>query len=108
MLYLFETLEDKYGSRGKMVGLLPGAARMQSRLCGLGMQSVVLPEGELRGHTFHHSRLDTSLSPWLRGRRQGGDAPGEAVYRAGSVVASYLHLYFPSNPEAAAGLFTRA
>jgi cobyrinic acid a,c-diamide synthase len=37
---------------------------------GLGMQSVELPEGELRGHTFHHSKLETPLTPLAYGRRQ--------------------------------------
>lgn len=105
MLYLFETLRDKQGHEAEMVGLLSGAALMQPRLCGLGMQSLTLAQGELRGHTFHHSRLRTSLQPWLRGRRQDGSVEGESVYRTGSVIASYLHLYFPGNPEAAASLF---
>jgi len=36
--------------------------------------------------------------------RQRG-SPGEAVYRLGRLTASYVHLYFPSNPDAAASLF---
>ena len=103
MLYLFETLTDKRGRQAELVGLLPGEALMQARLCGLGMQSLGLPAGELRGHTFHHSRLETALEPWKRGRRQNGRGDGECVYRKGSVTASYLHLYFPMNPAAAAG-----
>jgi len=105
MLYLFENLRDKHGREAELVGLLAGSALMQSRLSGLGMQSLTLPEGELRGHTFHHSILESPLAPWTRGQPQGSSAQGEAVYRVGSVIASYLHLYFPSNPEAAARLF---
>ena len=30
---------------------------------------------------------------------------GEAVYRRQRLTASYVHLYFPSNPQAAARLF---
>lgn len=89
-----------------MLGLLPGHAALQSKLAGLGMQSVVLPEGELRGHTFHHSRLETPLLPLVHGRRQRDGQPGEAVYRLGRLTASYLHLYFASNPVATARLFT--
>jgi cobyrinic acid a,c-diamide synthase len=89
-----------------MLGLLPGHATLQSRLVGLGMQSVELPEGELRGHTFHHSKLETPLTPLAYGRRQRNGQPGEAVYRVGRLTASYLHLYFASHPEAAAQLFT--
>jgi cobyrinic acid a,c-diamide synthase len=105
MLYLLETLTDKLGNQAPMVGLLPGHARMQSRLVGLGMQSAPLPEGELRGHTFHHSKLTTPLAPLTRGKRQRGGHPGEAVYRIDRLTASYLHLYFGSHPTAAAQLF---
>ena len=105
LLYTLESLTDKEGRRAPMLGLLPGHAALQSKLAGLGMQSVELPEGELRGHTFHHSRLETSLTPLAHGRRQRDGQPGEAVYRVGRLTASYLHLYFASNPAAAARLF---
>ena len=104
LLYTLESLADKAGHRAPMLGLLPGHAALQSKLAGLGMQSVILPEGELRGHTFHHSRLDTPLLPLTQGRRQRDGQPGEAVYRVGRLTASYLHLYFASNLEAAARL----
>ena len=106
LLYLLESLADQQGKRAAMIGLLPGHAALQTKLAGLGMQSVTLPEGELRGHTFHHSRLETSLEPLAYGRRQRDGKPGEAVYRVGRLTASYLHLYFASNPAAAARLFT--
>ncbi|MDG4550238.1 MAG: cobyrinate a,c-diamide synthase [Candidatus Contendobacter sp.] len=105
LLYALELLADKEGHRAPMLGLLPGHAALQPKLVGLGMQAVELPEGELRGHTFHHSRLETPLKPLAHGRRQRDGKPGEAVYREGRLTASYLHLYFASNPEAAARLF---
>ncbi len=105
LLYTLESLTDKAGHRAPMLGLLPGHAALQAKLAGLGMQSVELPEGELRGHTFHHSRLETPLAPLAHGRRQRDGQPGEAVYRIGRLTASYLHLYFASNPAAAARLF---
>lgn len=105
LLYTLESLADKTGHRAPMLGLLSGHAALQSRLAGLGMQSVALPEGELRGHTFHHSKLETPLTPLAHGCRQRDGQPGEAVYRIGRLTASYLHLYFASNPAAAAQLF---
>ena len=105
LLYTLESLADKEGHRAPMLGLLPGHAALQSKLAGLGMQSVELPEGELRGHTFHHSKLETPLTPLAHGRRQRDGQPGEAVYRVGRLTASYLHLYFASHPAAAARLF---
>jgi len=105
MLYLLESLTDKAGQRADMVGLLPGHAQMQSRLANLGLHSVELPEGELRGHTFHHSKLETELEPVAVSRSSRKRGRGEAVYRRQRLHASYLHMYFPSNPEAAASLF---
>ena len=105
MLYLLESLTDVKGQRADLAGLLPGRATMQPRLRGLGYQSVPLPAGVLRGHTFHHSTMETSLAPWARGERLYNTSPGEAIYRQNKLVASYLHNYFPSNPRAAAGLF---
>lgn len=105
MMVLFQSITDKQGECGTMAGLLPGTVTMQARLAGLGLQSVVLPEGALRGHTFHYSRIETSLAPIAHGVPRRHGSAGEAVYRSGRLTASYLHLYFPSNPQAAAGLF---
>ena len=105
MLSLLETLTDKEGRSGRLAGLLPGHGRLQPRLAGLGMQSLAMPAGELRGHSFHHSTMETPLTPTTYGIRQRDGGCGEPVYRHGSLTASYLHLYFPSAPAAAAALF---
>ena len=106
MLYLLESLTDAKGQSATMAGVLPGSATMQPRLKGLGYQSVPCPVGgALRGHTFHHSTMETSLAPWAHGERVFNTSPGEAIYREDRLVASYLHTYFPSNPQAATGLF---
>ncbi|NOX42140.1 MAG: cobyrinate a,c-diamide synthase [Gammaproteobacteria bacterium] len=105
MLYLLETLSDKEGRSQNMVGLLAGHAMMQEHLANLGMHSVELPEGEIRGHTYHHSTLDTGLIPIVTSKSARKRGRGEAIYRQNRLHASYLHMYFPSNPEASARLF---
>lgn len=105
MMVLFETLTDSAGATHRQAGLLPGEVGMRGHLAAIGPQQIDLPEGPLRGHTFHHSQLHTSLTPALRARTPDG-RPGEAVYRHGRLTASYLHAYFPSNPAAVAALFT--
>jgi cobyrinic acid a,c-diamide synthase len=105
MLYLLESLTDQAGKRGEMVGLLPGSAVMQLRLQGLGYQTALMPGGPLRSHTFHHSVIDTPLSPIAFGERLYNTSPGEGIYRLNQLTASYLHCYFASNPRAAARLF---
>jgi len=104
MMALFDTLVDGDGCSHLAGGLLPGQVTMQKRLAALGLQEVELPEGTLRGHTFHYSHTATPLEALARASRPDG-RPGEAVYRRRRLTASYMHLYFPSNPEAAARLF---
>lgn len=103
MLYLLDELRGRFGKAKKMCGILPGRAEMQDRLMGLGLQSARFKAGILRGHTFHHSRLKTPLTPHSYGERQSGSG-GEAIYRTGRVSASYLHWYLPSCPAAAVEL----
>ena len=105
MLYLLESLTDAHGRSAAMAGLLPGGATVQNKLANLGLHGIDLPEGRLRGHTFHYSRMECPLVPvaWSEGARAG--RRGEPAYREGRLHASYLHLYFPSNPLAAARLF---
>ncbi|MBI5860923.1 MAG: cobyrinate a,c-diamide synthase [Rhodocyclales bacterium] len=108
MMALFDTLTDAAAETHCMAALLPGQVVMQAQLAALGGQEVTLPEGSLRGHTFHYSKTATTLEPLTLARRQrplGGKTEGEAVYRLGRLTASYVHFYFPSNPEAAARLF---
>lgn len=108
MMALADELTDPDGRRWPMAGLLPGVVRMQARLAGLGAQALDTPAGALRGHTFHYSRLETPLAASAHTVRNPAGTPGEAVYRVGSLTASYFHGYFASNPQAVAGLFTRA
>ncbi len=105
MLYLLESLTDLHGHKAEMVGLLSGSAKMQEKLANLGLHSVALPEGSMRGHTFHYSQMESPLAPVAVSEGVRAGRRGEAVYRAGRINASYLHLYFPSNPRATARLF---
>lgn len=104
MMSLFQTLVDKAGTEHPMGGLLPGRTVLQPRLAALGMQYAELPGGRLHGHTFHYSKAETALQPSLRAVKQQG-SEGEAIYTRQRLTASYVHFYFPSNPQAAAQLF---
>lgn len=105
MLYLLEGLTDTAGTQHGMLGLLPGHATMQTRLAALGMQQIGTPHGIMTGHTFHYSRLDTPLVPVAHTRRASSDDPGERIFRQGPIFATYMHGYWPSNPELTAALF---
>jgi len=105
MMAVSESIADKEGQAWPMAGLMPGQVRMQARLAGLGAQAMPTAAGELRGHTFHYSLLDTPSAPLAWTVKHPSGAQGEAVYRVGSLTASYFHGFFASNPEAAASLF---
>jgi len=106
MLALLDTLSDNAGHRAPMLGLLPGQGVMTDRLVNLGMHSLLLPEGQVRGHTFHHGRIETTSPAALHTLAQRPHGRPEAVFRQGRLFASFMHLYFPSNPLAIAALFT--
>ncbi len=106
MLYLLDSLTDKSGITATMAGVISGSAVMQQKLANLGMHSMNLPEGEIRGHTFHHSKMETKMKPITMTNSTRKKGRSEAVYRDERLHATYLHMYFPSNPVACAKLFT--
>ena len=74
------------------------------------MQTAHLLEGKVRAHAHHKSKSSDTPEPYSHGTciRQRSSYPGEAVFREGSLTATYLHLFFPSNAEAVARLFGAA
>jgi len=105
MLWLGDELTTLDGESAKLGGLLPARAQMQKRFAALGLQRLMLDGEALRGHTFHHSVTATELAPIARGECPNGRRAAEPVYRIKRLTASYIHLYFPSNPAAVAQLF---
>ncbi|MEQ1531709.1 MAG: cobyrinate a,c-diamide synthase, partial [Methylococcales bacterium] len=99
-----DALVDQAGQSHTLLGILSGTGAMQSRLTAIGSQEFELFSAGMRGHTFHYSSLQTALKPISRAKTPDG-LDGEAIYQVGSVIASYCHAYFPSNPELTARLF---
>ncbi|SGY97568.1 cobyrinate a,c-diamide synthase [Moritella viscosa] len=104
-LYCLESLGDLQDNSFTMLGLLKGKGQMRERGGCQGMQTAPLPEGDIRGHSHHRSLSFDTPEPIATGRRPKHPAPGESIYRVGNITASYLHLFFPSNPQAIAALF---
>ncbi len=105
LLYCLDELADRDGLAAPMAGLLRGSARIGARLAALGLQSVALPEGELRGHTFHYAQAEIADEAAAMSVNPNGGPSREALYRRGRMSASFVHFYFPSNPDAAVRLF---
>jgi cobyrinic acid a,c-diamide synthase len=111
MMALFETLVTVDGQTHAQWGLLPGEVTMHKRLAALGPQQLALPDGVLRGHTFHYSTTQTTLQHVAKTSRPHTEPTpdtGEALWQQGSVRASYFHAWFPSSPAATASLFAPA
>lgn len=107
MMALCDTLVDQSGTNWPMAGVMPGAVVMQQRLTGIGPQGLATADGVLRGHSFHYSTLETREVAFTTTQRHPGGAAGEAVYRLGSLTASYFHAWFRSCPRAVAQMFSR-
>ncbi len=116
LMYLTNAIITLDGRRHPMVGLIPSEARMCAKLQALGYVEVETQTktilggagSRFRGHQFRYSELSPSLSPASDGvesvyslrRRRGGDTLLEG-YRIRSVLASYVHAHWASNPRIA-------
>jgi cobyrinic acid a,c-diamide synthase len=113
LMYLTESIRTLDGSVHAMAGVVPGQAQMRDRLQALGYVEVetqatsVLGAAGLRfrGHQFRYSELalhGAVDSAYSVRKRRGGESFAEG-YRQGSVLASYVHAHWASNPLVAAG-----
>jgi cobyrinic acid a,c-diamide synthase len=112
LMYLTEAIVTLDGARHPMVGLVPGEARMCAKLQVLGyveveMQAKTILGGagsRFRGHQFRYSELspppDGIDRVYSLRRRRGGETLTEG-YRVRSVLASYVHAHWASNPRIA-------
>jgi cobyrinic acid a,c-diamide synthase len=107
-MYLTESIVDQQGDVHPMVGLLPGHSTMTGRLT-MGYRTLRAASDswlwrageEARGHEFHYSNWTppTSVTPayeLLPGAFQS-ESRADGVC-SGSLVASYVHLFFRAAP----------
>jgi cobyrinic acid a,c-diamide synthase len=111
LLYLSQQLSTSDGSVYPMLGIMPLAMEMTSKLVDFGYVTVTLtqdcllgPRGTaIRGHSFHYSRIRSGseiaasyeVEFSLSGKRQSEG------FTCGKVLASYVHLHFGANPAVA-------
>jgi cobyrinic acid a,c-diamide synthase len=104
MLYLAKTLIDFQNVSYPLLDILPATVSMGKKLAALGSQQWQIEDNVVRGHTFHYSTVKTDMAPLAYAQTQSG-TQGEAIFKIGSVLASYVHWYFPSNPQSVAEWF---
>jgi cobyrinic acid a,c-diamide synthase len=113
LMYLAGGIQTLDGSVHPMVGLLPGVARVHDRLQALGYvevrtrrPSILGAAGlEFRGHQFRYSELVDAAQgerAYELSRRRDGEQTLEG-YASGSVLGSYVHAHWASNPRVAGG-----
>ncbi len=116
MIYLSQGILSGDGIFYKMAGIIPKRARMEKKLAAIGYREVELLKdcilgrkgNKIRGHEFHYSRLEGNPHDY-NGKKieylyQVTDKRGSiSVEGFGykNLVASYIHLHFASNSEAA-------
>lgn len=112
LMYLTRAIRCLDGSSHNMVGLIDAEAHMRARLQAIGYVEVVTRVASilgasgmrLRGHQFRYSELITNNRDFDRiyqlRRGHGGVTQYEGI-RVGSMVASYVHAHWASNPDIA-------
>jgi cobyrinic acid a,c-diamide synthase len=88
----------------KTFGVLEGSSEIQPKFQGLGTQHATINSSSIGAHTFHYGKFETAMQPAMIAHSRYGN--GEAIYRQDNITASFLHFYFPSNPQLAAQFFT--
>jgi len=118
LMYLTQGLTDADGRHHRMVGLLPGWARMDRRRLTLGYRTVraraatplTRPGDELPGHEFHWSTLEAGPSDgapppaWEivdHVSTSHGHANRHECYATPNLLASYIHLHLACHPDLA-------
>jgi cobyrinic acid a,c-diamide synthase len=109
LMYLGAGIVDATGHRHTMIGLVPGWSAIDQPRLSIGYRtgrahrdSFLLRQGEpVRGHEFHWSNLaggptETSAAYVLDGEPRRWEG-----YAEGSLLATYLHLHFGSDPRLA-------
>ena len=113
LMYLTDGIRTLEGRTWPMAGLVAGEAVMSERLQALGYvevetrgESILGPTGmRMRGHQFRYSTLTPTPARMehVYAVRPRWGAPFVEGYRSGSVLASYVHVHWASNPQAAEG-----
>lgn len=113
LMYMTEAIRTLDGARHAMVGRLPAEVEMHARLQALGYTEVTLQRDcllgaagtQFRGHQFRYSELRPTGTLECAYRLRSGAEEG---YVAGSLLASYVHAHWASNPAIPAALVQAA
>jgi cobyrinic acid a,c-diamide synthase len=105
LMYLQDALIDGDGRRHRMAGLVPGVSTLANKRLTLGYReararqdSPIARAGQtVRGHEFHWSVCDPPSDRLAAYEIMDGSGRVEG-YAAGTILASYMHVHFASDP----------
>ncbi|WP_462327436.1 cobyrinate a,c-diamide synthase [Desulfobaculum sp.] len=111
-MYLMRGITTAEGAEHPMVGVFPMHAAMDKRFRALGYREAVTtastffgPEWTmLRGHEFHYSSpsaLDADIPAVYKVMDRRGWTGAKEGFALRQTLASYIHVHFASNPDAA-------
>jgi cobyrinic acid a,c-diamide synthase len=116
LMYLSRGIRDFKGNFFGMAGIFPFETVMQKRKSRLGYREIRLREScilgragaVLRGHEFHYSHIpegqgtnEPGVEMLYDTSDSQGTPQGPEGYSIGSVLGSYIHVHFGSNPRVA-------
>ncbi len=105
MMVLGKTITDINGVSYSMCNAISNRFEMTRRFQSIGYQQLTIDNQTIRGHSFHHSKMLGEFSHLQRCKTADGNN-GECFFDNGGLRMGYLHLYFPSNPQLTARLFS--
>ena len=109
LMYLGSGITETSGKMHSMVGLLPLATTMKSKLRTLGYREVTTTKDSIlgaagtvfRGHEFHYSELTDDGNCEQIFEWTGRKKEGTCGYSHKNILASYVHAHWGSNPTIA-------
>ncbi|HLW71629.1 MAG TPA: cobyrinate a,c-diamide synthase [Candidatus Binataceae bacterium] len=113
LMYLTDGIRLLDGATFPMAGLIPSVAVMSEKLQAIGYAEIETvapsflgPRGiRWRGHQFRYSTLEpappSTIERVYRVAPRWGGAPFAEGFQRGSVIASYVHAHWASNPVVA-------
>lgn len=112
LMYLSQGIHDREGRFFPMVGALPFETRMKQGRVRLGYREITFIRNcilgragsTMRGHEFHYSEIASNISGldavYSVMDAHKAELPPEG-FSVGSLLASYVHVHFGSNPRTA-------
>lgn len=114
LMYLTRQIVDFNGQAHDMAGIIPAVSKMEAKLETVGYveaaaltDNVLCSNGDvLRGHEFHFSRMTPDIEPekfpWaFEFKKMRTGAKYQGGYASDEILASYLHMHFAGNRQAA-------